>query len=105
MGVTLEQARVIAERFLAQFSTSERPLALYPEPDDEGWSFVFEWNTKRYYRTRDTSDSVGPGSGPIVVVKSSRDVWMLASAPSFDVQLAEYAERNNIRSQGEQARS
>lgn len=90
-------AREIADSYLSNYSNSDRPLSLYPDPDDENWCFVFEWNTTRYYETHDISDSIGPGSGPIVVVKSTGNVWMMSSAPGFDIQLTEYAIANNIQ--------
>lgn len=90
------QARQVAEQYLATFSNMERPLALDPEPEDEGWCFVFEWNTARFYQTEDIADAMGPGSGPIVVVKSTGDRWMLSSTPPFKIQLEEYANKNGI---------
>ncbi|GAB0102576.1 hypothetical protein JMUB6875_15440 [Nocardia sp. JMUB6875] len=90
------QARALAADYLDRFSSEERPLSLYPTSKDYGWCLTFGWNTQRYLETRNMSDSMGPGTGPIVVVKSTGDVWMLSSAPSFDTQLAKYAAEHDI---------
>ena len=58
---------------------------------DVGWAWVVPWNTTRYYETGHTRDSQGPGSGPLVVVKDTRDAWMMGSAPPLDGWLKNYA--------------
>ncbi|WP_157391864.1 YrhB domain-containing protein [Nocardia terrae] len=90
------QARALAANYLEGFSSAERPLSLYPSSKDYSRCFTFGWNTQRYLETRNMSDSMGPGTGPIVVVKGSGDVWMLSSTPSFDTQLATYAAEHDI---------
>lgn len=90
------EARAIAARQLEGFSTDWRPLALYPTAKDYGWCFVFGWNTKRYLETRNISDSMGPGTGPIAVVKANGDTWMLTSSPSVEDQLTRYADEHGI---------
>ncbi|WP_067822758.1 YrhB domain-containing protein [Nocardia inohanensis] len=91
------QARQRAEAFFQEFTGGrETPYMVYPEPTDHGWCYLFTWNTKRYFETRDIADSMGPGSGPIAVVKATGDAWMLTSAPSFDMQLDRYAREHGI---------
>ncbi|WP_405498350.1 YrhB domain-containing protein [Nocardia sp. NBC_00511] len=89
-------ARSLAARHLEGISSPERLLMLFPSSKDLGWCFTFGWNTQRYLETRNMSDSMGPGTGPIVVVKSTGDIWMLSSATSFDEQLAAYAQSRGI---------
>ncbi|MEU5860848.1 YrhB domain-containing protein [Nonomuraea sp. NPDC047529] len=92
-----QQATLLAERYLAGFSTAEKPLALYGDEsvDDLGWCFVFPWNTARFIETRDFADVHGPGYGPVVVVKESGDTWMMNGLPE-EQQLAAYAARHGI---------
>ncbi|APA97233.1 YrhB domain-containing protein [Nocardia seriolae] len=90
------QARALAAQYLEHFSSEDRPLSLYPTSKDYGWCLTFGWNTQRYLETRNLTDSMGPGTGPIVVVKSTGDVWMLSSAPSFAQQLEQYAQDHGI---------
>ena len=89
-------ARELAARYLESFSGQRRTLALYSTVEDHGWCYTFGWNTLRYIETGDIEDAIGPGTGPIVVVKPTGDVWMLSSAPSFDLQLARYSEEHGI---------
>ncbi|RFS85507.1 hypothetical protein D0T12_10775 [Actinomadura spongiicola] len=88
----IERAREIAVAYLAGFASSARPLALFENDlaEDKEWCYVFPWNTAKYVETRVPSDSMGPGAGPVVLVKSTGAVWMLASSPPFEEQLAEY---------------
>ncbi|NRQ40223.1 hypothetical protein HII36_51640 [Nonomuraea sp. NN258] len=99
------QAKALAERHLARFSTAEDPLALYESEDesadDRGWCFVFAWNTVRYLRSRDLSDVHGPGYGPIVVVKASGDTWMLGGYAPEDEQLTAYAKEHATATDGD----
>lgn len=94
----LKQAWDLAERYLARLSSEEQPLAFYGEEfvDDEGWCFVFPWNTVRYIETRDIAHVHGPGYGPIVVVKETGDTWMLSGHAPEEDQLAEYAAEHGI---------
>jgi hypothetical protein len=91
-----DQARIVAARFLAEKLPSATPLALFDnDPEDRGWCFLFYWNTAEYVRTRDIAFNIGPGTGPIAVVKATADAWALGSA-SFDAQLDDYARRHGI---------
>lgn len=69
------------------------PLVLVGDVDvvDIGWAFIFDWNTRRWFETRDPDDAAGPGAGPIVVVKTPASAFALDSTPSIDEQLAQYA--------------
>jgi hypothetical protein len=95
--MNLEDARAIAEEKLHGLGHA-RPLALFPDESvrDYGWCYVFPWNTARYLETRDRSDALGPGTGPIVVVKESRDAWFMGSALPHADQLDAYAAEHGI---------
>lgn len=91
-------ARRLAAKALADMATPSTPLQLVDTDEvvDIGWAFVFAWNTRRWFETRDPGDAMGPSAGPIVVVKTSPSAFALASAPSFDEQLAHYAETRGL---------
>jgi hypothetical protein len=93
----IEQARSLAEQYMAKLFGSDHRMMVYENEfvTDRGWCFLFPWNTARYAETHDISDALGPGFGPIVVVKQSGDVWMMNSLPEED-QLAEYAAEHGI---------
>ena len=61
---------------------------------DVGWAWVISWNTARYHRSGHIQDSLGPGSGPLVVVKDTRDVWMMGSAAPPNDWLRSYADEH-----------
>jgi len=91
------QAREIAQRYLVEQPAGPAPLALFDDaPDDHVWCYLFFWNTAAYVQTGDMAYSVGPGTGPIAVVKATGEAWALGSA-SFDAQLAAYARAHGIR--------
>src|SRR5437868_2739577 len=94
----ISQAREIADRLLAKFGEPANPVALFGNEavKDAGWCFVFPWDTARYVETRDRRYLLGPGCGPIAVVKESGDAWMMHGATSSDVQLAAYAVEHGI---------
>lgn len=97
----IAEARALASEQLATLSkllAPGRPLALFGDEGvvDHGWCFEFPWNTARYVETRNLADILGPGDGPIVVVKSTGDVWVMSSMPDPDIQLATYAAENGI---------
>jgi hypothetical protein len=96
--VTIAQARELAERYLSQFSSAKTPLALFGDEtaEDHDWCYVFPWNTARYVESLNLADSMGPGSGPIVVVRQTGDTWMMGSALPPDEQLAVYAVEHGI---------
>lgn len=90
------EAREIAARYLAEALPSATPLALFDsDPDDRGWCYLFSWNTEAYVRTGDMAYNIGPGTGPIAVVKSTGDAWALGSS-FFDHQLENYAREHGI---------
>ena len=92
------RARTAAQAELDHLSSSDNPLQLVDDDDvvDIGWAWVYAWNTVRWFRTHDPADQAGPGAGPIVVVKGSEAAFALASAPSFDLQLREYAAEHGL---------
>jgi hypothetical protein len=90
------EARLIAARYLVEGLPSATPLALFDDdPDDRGWCYLFFWNTEAYVRTGDMAYNIGPGTGPIAVVKSTGDAWALGGS-SFDRQLDKYAREHGI---------
>lgn len=94
----LAEARRAAQAELDTFSSPEHPLQLVEDRyvADIGWAWVYDWNTARYYQTRDPADGAGPGAGPVVVVKESGQTFHLGSTPSFDEQLADYAAAHGL---------
>ncbi len=90
-------ARTAAQAELDRMSSAEHPLQLVDEQyvADVGWAWVYDWNTARYYETDDIADAIGPGAGPIVVVKGSGETFALGSTPSYDEQLADYAKTHD----------
>ena len=94
----LNFAQRLAATALASIASPSTPLRLVEtnEVADVGWAFVFAWNTRRWFETRDPNDAMGPSSGPIVVVKAPASAFVLASAPSFDAQLAHYAQAHGL---------
>lgn len=87
---TVTEARKLAQEYLDTKFGERNGLDVFPDPDDFEWCFLFEWNTKRYYETKDVAYAMGPGSGPIVVIKSTGEAWMMTSSPSFNQQIEEY---------------
>ncbi len=98
----LAEARRAAQAELDTFSSAEHPLRLVEDRyvADIGWAWVYDWNTARYYETRDPADAAGPGAGPVVVVKESGQTFHLGSTPSFDEQLADYAAAHGLPAPG-----
>lgn len=94
----LAEARRAAQAELESFSSAENPLQLVEDADvaDIGWAWVYAWSTARWFQTRDPADAAGPGAGPIVVLKDSGETFHLGSTPSFDMQLAEYADAHGL---------
>jgi Immunity protein 35 len=94
----LAEARGAAQAKLDAFSTADNPLQLVGDDAvaDVGWGWVFAYSTRRWFETRDDADAPPPGIGPIVVVKDSGETFTLGSTPSFDMQLAEYADRHDL---------
>jgi hypothetical protein len=94
----LAEARRAAQAELDRISSPIAPLRLVDDADvaDVGWGWVYAWNTARWFETRDPADLAGPGAGPVVVVKDSGATFHLASSPSFDEQLADYARAHGL---------
>jgi hypothetical protein len=96
--VNLSQARQLAEQHLSQLSSEDQSLALFGDDmvDDRDWCYVFPWNTARYVESLNLDDSLGPGSGPLVVVKATGDIWMMGSALPPGDELATYEQEHGI---------
>ena len=95
-GMLIETARWLAAEYTSKCFTGE-PVELFPDEatEDRGWCYLFYYNTKRYLETLDPDDGLVPGTGPVVVVKASGDVWMLGST-GWGEDLAAYAGRHGI---------
>jgi len=50
---------------------------------DEGWCWVFFWNSRRYLETRSRQDAVA-GNAPVVVMKESGRVYLTGTAFPLD---------------------
>jgi hypothetical protein len=94
----LAEARRAAQAELDSMASASVPLRLVDDADvaDIGWGWVYDWNTARWFETRDPADLAGPGAGPVVVVKDSGETFHLGSTPSPDEQLAEYAAAHGL---------
>jgi hypothetical protein len=92
-----DRARELAAEYLSRFPSGEQ-LALFGDDmiEDHGWCYVLPWNTSRYVQSLDLRDSIGPGPGPIVVVKQTGETWMMGSALPPVEQLAIYARDHGI---------
>jgi hypothetical protein len=68
-------------------------LVIFPDDEiveDFGWCYLFHYNTERYVETSDPNDAMGPGAGPIAVVKKDGAVVEMGSAPGYEDRLTEY---------------
>lgn len=94
----LAEARRAAQAELDSMASPDVPLRLVDDADvaDVGWGWVYDWNTARWFDTRDPADLAGPGAGPVVVVKDSGETFHLVSSPSLDEQLADYAKAHGL---------
>jgi hypothetical protein len=90
--VKLEDAKVLAIACLETMqSESEVELAFNDEITEEHEiGFVFFYNTKKYWLSRDFMDSLA-GNGPILVRKSDGETMVLPSNQSVKRSLAELA--------------
>jgi hypothetical protein len=59
---------------------------------DEGWCWVFFWNSRRYRETRSHRDAI-PGNAPVVVVKETGRVHLTGTAFPVEDYLAEIQAR------------
>jgi hypothetical protein len=93
--MTIGEARALAQQYLDASGRTERGQRLVIFPYDElaedlEWCYVFHYNTERYVETNDPGDAMGPGAGPIAVVKKDGAICELGSAPGYEDRLAEY---------------
>ena len=96
VDMKLTEARAAAAAFLEDLEAGE-PLRLATDDEhvaDVGWAWVFGWSTKEWFDTGQGRPPVG--AGPIVVVKATRDTWMLGSATPYDEQLDGYAAERGL---------
>ncbi|TDW92709.1 YrhB domain-containing protein [Kribbella sp. VKM Ac-2566] len=93
----LSEARAVAAAFLESMESPGEPLRLATNDEqvaDVGWAWVFAWSTAQWFDTGQGRPPVG--GGPIVVVKATRDSWMLGSATPYDEQLTAYAAERGL---------
>jgi hypothetical protein len=93
--MTISEARALAQQHLDACGMTEQGqrLVIYPQDeaaDDYGWCYVFHYNTERYVATNDPGDAMGPGAGPIAVVKKDGAIYKMGSAPGYEDRLAAY---------------
>ncbi len=92
------EARAVAATFLESVESPGELLRLATDDEhvaDVGWAWVFAWSTREWFDTGEGRPPVG--AGPIVVVKSTRDSWMLGSATPYDEQLEGYAVEHGLQ--------
>jgi immunity protein 35 of polymorphic toxin system len=87
----LVEARTLAEAKLREIEDPGTPLVLNDEwgAREIEWAWLFPFDSARYFATREFRHTVP--SGPIVVTKDGRDVWVAASAPPVEQWLNQYA--------------
>lgn len=95
--MTISEAREIAQRHLDDSGYTERGqrLVIFSSDGmagDLGWCYMFHFNTARYMETRDYRDAMGPGPGPIAVVKKDGAIHEMGSAPGYKAMLIEWGE-------------
>jgi len=61
---------------------------------DEGWCWLFFYNTREYVETRNVGDALA-GNGPILVEKASGNLRHLVAARPIEEQLAELHRRRD----------
>jgi len=93
--MTKEEARTIAQQHLDTSGVTEQAQRLVVFPEDElaedlGWCYLLHYNTERYVETNDPDDAMGPGGGPIAVIKKDGTIYETGSAPGYKEQLADY---------------
>jgi hypothetical protein len=93
--MTINEARTLAQRHLDASGVTEQGQRLVIFPEDElvtdfGWCYLFRYNTERCVETSDPDSAMGPGRGPIAVVKKNGTIRELDSAPGYEYRLAEY---------------
>lgn len=82
-----EAARLVDEALEGMSRRSE--VELVPnvaETRDEGWCWLFYYNSRAYLETGDTSEALA-GNGPIAVEKQTGRLHHLGTAEPTDVQL------------------
>jgi len=93
--MTIGEARELAQRHLDANGHTEQGQRLVIFPEDEiakdlGWCYIFHHNTERYVETNDPDYAMGPGRGPIAVVKKDGAIYEMGSAPGHEDILAEW---------------
>jgi hypothetical protein len=93
--MTIGEARALAQQHLDASGVTEhgQRLVIFPEDEiveDFGWCYLFHYNTERYVETSDPDDAMGPGAGPIAVVKKDGAIVEMGSAPGYEDRLTEY---------------
>ena len=94
----LAEARGAAQAELDRMSSPTAPLRLVDDADvaDVGWGWVYAWNTARWFATRDPADGRRPARARWSWSRTPARRSTSAPAPSFDVQLADYAREHGL---------
>lgn len=94
--MNIAEAREIAQRHLDDSGRKdERGGRILVFPYDEmvedlGWCYMFYYNSERYIETDDPSFAMGPGPGPIAVMKKDGAVYSTGGAPGYKERIEEY---------------
>jgi hypothetical protein len=93
--MNMETARLRAADYLVEsIPDFDRDFAILDDATmDEGWCWVFFWNSRRYLETRSREDAVA-GNAPVVVMKESGGVYLTGTA----FPLGHYLDRLRPRS-------
>lgn len=93
--MTIGEARTLAQQHLdaSGYTEQGQRYVIFPEDEiaeDFGWCYLFHYNTERYIQTNDPNDAMGPGPGPIAVVKKDGAIFEMGSAPGYEDRLADW---------------
>ena len=87
---TLQEARTAVQKRVDELAHRSRIELVVPEEwtRDEGWCWVFGFNSRAYYETRVRSHYV-VGPGPFVVEKATGTIHQLVGSRPIEAQLDE----------------
>lgn len=93
--MNLSEARTIADRYLAQLKEfSPADIAFnYEITEEHPIGYVFFYNTKRFWETRDLTTSLA-GNGPLLVKRETGEIIALPSNQSVKKSLRAVAEES-----------
>ena len=93
--MNMEIARLRALDYLIEsIPDFEQEFAILDDATvDEGWAWVFFWNSRRFLETRSREDAVA-GNAPVVVMKASGQVLLTGTAHPLDHYLDQLRPRS-----------